>query len=936
MKSKTILVLLAILSISVSFASAGTGGMAVNFPSTSGWNVTGVAGAPGYEQANWINTNSNQSSWGAQYNLVDAQGVATGAIMDWYASEIYSWQYGTATTDNQRMMDAGIASVSGLVEVHVVGIPYAKYDVVVYFSSELPNAYVSKYTIGATSIYAQVPAMGLYGNTNTFTQVPSTSNEDLQGNTPVGNFVVFKDVIGSSLYLTAQSGWAGENIYTYDPGLTRASISGIQIIPSFKRSMAVNFPAQLPPITGVQGPSGFEQGNWLNTINQEDSWGTTYNLQDESGAATGAVLSFWASATNQQGNINSVDFPMQSWLLETGIWGYLASDAPRLRVDHIPYDQYTVVVYFGASQDFDTVQQVVVNGNSLFGRVPYYTRYIEMGYRRIPNTSTADLQANTPYGNYMVFEGVTGSTLDITALPGWYSTVHPRAFISGFQILDGGPIAPKYEKAMAINFPSNSGWTVAGSAGAPGYEQANWTNTTSSQSSWGDQYSLVDNDGLATGATMDWYASEIFSWTYGLATNDNERMMDCGIASVTAPVEVHVVDIPYGKYDVIVYFSAQMTNSFVTKYTIGSQDIYAQIPAMGYFANDNTFKQVPSTSTTDQQGSTPTGNYIIFKDVTGSTLYLTAQSTGWAGQNIYNYQPGDPRACISGLQIVNTCNNQLPGDVTNDCEVDFDDIAFLADKWLQYVDEFSDARSTCANNALIYAPQISAITVNGDFSDWTSASNWAEFGKWYDGGNEGTTRAKYAWNDAANRLYIAIESTETDALVLEVGGLMGTSNADALPSGGTNATQLEFSYWGNGVPSSIVNQSEGTTTGIQAAYTYNAGVMRIEIATPIYSDWKNSASAMNLTSQMDIYEYADVFSDDWFTMGDHQCSNGAYYNSYGTPTMKTGSLIRLVQSLPRTSQDIPDVYRDELIDFNNDAMVNFPDFSEIATDWMQN
>ena len=928
--------LIAVLVVSVSVVGAGTGGMAVNFPSTSGWMVTGTVGAPGYEQANWVNTNSSQSSWGAQYNLVDSNGQPTGATMDWYASEIGSWQYGAATTENQRMMDAGIASVNGLVEVHAVNIPYATYDVVVYFSSELTNDYVSKYTIGATSVYAKIPAMGLFANTNTFTQVPSTSMTDQQAATPSGNYIVFKNVTGSTLYLTAQSGWAGENIYNYEPGLPRASISGFQIIPVYKKSMAVNFPAQLPPITGVQGAPGCEQANWLNTINQEDSWGTTYNLQDESGTATGAVLAFWASATNQQGNINPVDFPMQSWLLETGIWGYLASDAPRLRVDNIPYDQYSVVVYFGASQDYDTVQEVIVNGQSLFGRVPYYTRYIEMGYREIPGTSTADLQANTPYGNYMVFENVTGNTLNITALPGWYSTVHPRAFISGFQIIDGGPIAPKYEEAMAVNFPSTSGWTVSGAAGAPGYEQANWVNTNSDQSSWGNQYNLLDNNGLPTGAKMDWYASEIYSWQYGAAMTDNQRMMDAGIASVGGLVEVHVVDIPYAKYDVIVYFSAQLTNDFVSKYTIGSTSVYAKIPAMGYFANDNTFTQIPSSSIADQNENTPAGNYIIFKDVTGGTLYLTAQS-GWAGTNIYNYQPGDVRACISGFQIINTCNGPLAGDITNDCAVNLLDIELLASNWLKYVDEFSDARSECAKNPLIYAPEISAINVNGDFTDWTSASDWAVFGKWLGGGNESTTKARYAWNDAANKLYIGIESTETESLILEVGGLMGNlSDVSAMPSGGIQATQIEFSGWSGGVPTSIVNQSEGTVSGIQAAYTVSGGTIRIEIAMPIYSDWTNSASGMNLTAQMDIYEYADIFSDDWFTMGDNQCADGSYYYSYGTPTMQTGSLIRLIQSFPRTCVDVPSVYRNELVDFNDDCIVNFPDFANIAFDWLKN
>jgi hypothetical protein len=206
--------------------------------------------------------------------------------------------------------------------------------------------------------------------------------------------------------------------------------------------------------------------------------------------------------------------------------------------------------------------------------------------------------------------------------------------------------------SMAVTFPSTSGWTVSGTAGAPGYAQAHWVNTNSWQSSWGNQYSLVDNSGTATGATMDWYASGIYSWTFGAAANDDERMMDCGIASGgDGLVEIHAINIPYASYDVVVYFSSQLVYPFVSKYTIGSTSVYAQVPAMGYFGNDDTYVEVPLTSTADLQANTPAGNYIVFKNITGSTLYITAQG-GWAGNSIYSYQPGDPRASISGFQIV--------------------------------------------------------------------------------------------------------------------------------------------------------------------------------------------------------------------------------------------------------------------------------------------
>jgi hypothetical protein len=244
--------------------------------------------------------------------------------------------------------------------------------------------------------------------------------------------------------------------------------------------------------------------------------------------------------------------------------------------------------------------------------------------------------------------------------------------------------------SMAVSFPSQSGWTVTGTAGAPGYAQSHWVNTSGNQSSWGTQYSLVNENGQSTGAVMDWYASEIYSWQYGTAANDNERLMDAGIASVTGLVEVHVINIPYAKYKVVVYFSAQMTNAYVSKYTVGSQTVYAQIPAMGYFANDDTFKQVPSTSMTDQQGNTPTGNFIVFENVTGSTLYLTAQSSGWAGENVFTYAPGLLRASISGFQIVEVVENvndcigadAIVGDLNGDCKIDFADIAVIAAGWL--------------------------------------------------------------------------------------------------------------------------------------------------------------------------------------------------------------------------------------------------------------
>ncbi len=260
-----------------------------------------------------------------------------------------------------------------------------------------------------------------------------------------------------------------------------------------------------------------------------------------------------------------------------------------------------------------------------------------------------------------------------------------KTFITYLAVAVLSGFVPVVSASMAVNFPSQSGWSVAGTAGAPDYRQANWVNTNSNQSSWGATYNLVDSNGLSTGAQMDWYASGIYSWYFGAAANDDERMMDAGIASVNnGLVEIHVVDIPYETYDVVVYFSSQLVYPFVSKYTIGSTSVYARVPAMGYFGNDDTYVRVPLTSTSDLQENTPAGNYIVFKNVTGSTLYLTAVP-GWCGNSIYTYEPGSPRASISGFQIVESDSDGIAcpaGDLNGDCIVNVLDVSIIASGWL--------------------------------------------------------------------------------------------------------------------------------------------------------------------------------------------------------------------------------------------------------------
>jgi hypothetical protein len=246
-----------------------------------------------------------------------------------------------------------------------------------------------------------------------------------------------------------------------------------------------------------------------------------------------------------------------------------------------------------------------------------------------------------------------------------------------------------------------------------------------------------------------------------------------------------------------------------------------------------------------------------------------------------------------------------------------------------------------ANNPVIYAPQIAPITVDGSFSDWQNASNWAEFGAWYpqeDPGLTSTSRAKYAWNNDSNLMYIAIESTEGTGLILEVGGLYGfTGQPDptVIVHTSPKATQISFNNWSGGT-ATITNQYAHLgeiTNGVQVGYLFDGQTMRIEIATPIYSDWTNVSSKMDLTLQTGVYQYANV-ADEWWEYADSQVADGNYISLNDHSLVEVASLIILNETAgPESCDDIPN-YMKNRVDLNGDCYVDFIDFSLLASSWM--
>jgi hypothetical protein len=186
---------------------------------------------------------------------------------------------------------------------------------------------------------------------------------------------------------------------------------------------------------------------------------------------------------------------------------------------------------------------------------------------------------------------------------------------------------------------------VTGTAGAPGFAQADWNNLYNNS---GSASNLINSSGIATSIGVAWTSPDAWQALNGAAPNQDAQLMN-GYLDFTP--QVKVTGIPYGTYDVVVYFNGDTpSQGRVNDFQIGSASIFAQ---------DNesfggTYIQVPSTSNTDLGTSTPAGNFVIFYDVSGSSFTLDATP----GSTLPG---GTQRATINAIQIVPTPEPQTAG-----------------------------------------------------------------------------------------------------------------------------------------------------------------------------------------------------------------------------------------------------------------------------------
>lgn len=172
------------------------------------------AGLPLIAQTNW---NNAPGASGSLKKLKDDSGTPTDVQADWH-SGLGVWEFDpvTASGDSKMMrsyLDAGAGKESAAVTFS--GIPYAWYDVIVYFDGGDNDGRIGAYTVDGVTVYGKDSAA--------FRGEYIECEETELKNAKPGNYVRFTGLVGPNVTVKA------EGAATQDEYL-RAAINGIQIV----------------------------------------------------------------------------------------------------------------------------------------------------------------------------------------------------------------------------------------------------------------------------------------------------------------------------------------------------------------------------------------------------------------------------------------------------------------------------------------------------------------------------------------------------------------------------------------------------------------------------------------------------------------------------------------------------------------------------------
>lgn len=232
--------LLSAFAATTAFVSAAT--ISVNFTDNGSADSTmgliDVAGAPaasGARVSNWNNVTANGASQAAVTLGQDSEGNAITTTVAYTGTGAANWRLGHTITNGDDRLWKGYLDTATEMTISVTDVPYAIYDVIVYFDGENAGDWrVASYAIGAVSAGgedSENTSWGFGQNVDKVYQLPDPSGNangnktwpQPTSNNGEGNYVILTGITGSSFDLIASAGGSAS-------AAKRAPINGFQIV----------------------------------------------------------------------------------------------------------------------------------------------------------------------------------------------------------------------------------------------------------------------------------------------------------------------------------------------------------------------------------------------------------------------------------------------------------------------------------------------------------------------------------------------------------------------------------------------------------------------------------------------------------------------------------------------------------------------------------
>lgn len=175
--------------------------------------------------------------------------------------------------------------------------------------------------------------------------------------------------------------------------------------------IGINFTNGTMTLLSTAQPGIIPGANWNNAVGAS---GTNLSLQDSTGAATSALLTFAAAGAYDQFTTPNTPNSDTNTMYRGGVYGDSNSIEVSITVTGIPYSAYYLYVY--ASADSDSTSPLGIgNGTTLF----YYAsdgRSNSAATSLLLTTSTNNAIPTSGPGQYQLFSGLSGSSISLVTL----------------------------------------------------------------------------------------------------------------------------------------------------------------------------------------------------------------------------------------------------------------------------------------------------------------------------------------------------------------------------------------------------------------------------------------------------------------------------------------------------------------------------------------